>query len=188
MERVTLVRQYAKALFELCREKTLVDRVADALRELSRRIDAEPDAHSFLFHPEVPFDRKWVALQALLPEDMAPPATGLLDLLVRHRQLRLLPEIRAELLALRQASFGVLKARVETVRPLSDTARAGLQAALEKVTGHPVAIEEKLNPELIGGARIRIGDRIVDASIAGRLKRIQESLVKSVRLVSGASR
>jgi F-type H+-transporting ATPase subunit delta len=73
----------------------------------------------------------------------------------------------------------VLKAEVETAYPLAPEMRERILESLAKTTGHRVAISEKTNPELLGGLRIRIGDRILDASIAGRLEQLKQRLLSS---------
>lgn len=177
MEKVTLVRQYAKALFGLCPERQVVDRVAEELRALDKAIAGAPEAHDFLFHPEIPKAEKRALLAQLLPQGLTTQSAGLIELLTQRRHLRMMPEIIQQFLALREASFGVLSADVESALPLSEELRARLQQTLVRVTGHGVTMRVKLNPELLGGVRIRVGDRIVDGSIAGRLKQIREALL-----------
>jgi F-type H+-transporting ATPase subunit delta len=179
MESVTQVRQYARALFELCREKQVVDRVASDLGTACRAMESSPRVHEFLFHPEIPVEKKREMLAHLLPVGLAEQTAGLVDLLVQRRHLKLLNEILREFMALRTRSFGILNAEVESVRPLSPAARARLQEALCRLSGHEVRIQEKQNPELLGGVRIKIGDRIIDESVAGRLERIREHVACS---------
>jgi F-type H+-transporting ATPase subunit delta len=142
-------------------------------------MDAAPDVHRFLFHPEIPLDRKRMVIRAVAPEGLTSQAAGMLDLLVRDRSVRLLPEILGAFGLLRQESYGVLKAEVETVRPMPEDLKQGLRKTLQRLTGHEVDIQERLNPAVLGGARIRVGDRIVDGSVAGRLEHLKQQLLRS---------
>lgn len=177
MEKVTRARQYARAFFALTRKTGQVDRAAAELHSCRQRIAASRAAQDFLYHPEIPAQAKTRVLERLLPESLLPDSSGLLHLLTAHRDLALLPEIHEAFLSLRHEISGLLKAEVETARPLSRSARDRLQQALAQATGRTVVIQEKTNPELLGGARVRIGDEIVDASVAGRLNQMRERLV-----------
>jgi F-type H+-transporting ATPase subunit delta len=177
VEKVTLVRQYARALFALALERKLVDRLCGDLETARERIDQQPEVHEFLYHPEIPVARKREVLSRMLPDTLAPEAVSFLGMLLEHRLLRLLPDISRQFLALRNERFGVLKAEVEAARPLSRELRAELDDLLTRATGRGVVIQERVNPELIAGVRVRIGDRIVDASLAGRLEQMRSRLL-----------
>jgi F-type H+-transporting ATPase subunit delta len=179
MERVTLARQYARALFEMAGRVETVDRVAAELEAVARRIDDEPELNRLLFHPELPIAEKLRFVQLLMPEGCSAETTAFLNLVAQRRHLRLLPEVISSYAALREASFGVLKAEIETAHPLAPELRDRIQEVLVKTTGHRVTISEKANPELLGVVRIRIGDRIIDASIAGRLEHLKQRLLSS---------
>jgi len=180
VEKVALVRQYARALFALALERKQVDRLVGDLDSARERINARPEVHEFLNHPEIPAARKHQVLAQILPEMLSVEATSFLNLLVERRLLRLLPDINQQFLALRQERFGVLKAEVETARPLARELRAELDSMLTRATGREVEIQERLNPEVIAGVRVRIGDRIVDATLAGRLDQMKERLMKGI--------
>ena len=185
MEEVAEARRLAKALFGICRERHLVDRVAGELGEIAEREQQSAELHDFLSHPEIPINEKRKLLRLIVPDSVAGETAAFLDLLLRHRQLSLLDEIRRIFLDLRQESFGVLKALVETARPMSHESRARLKEALSTATGRDVMLVEQLRPELIGGVRIHVGDRIVDGSLAGRLAKIKEHVLAMEAPASG---
>jgi F-type H+-transporting ATPase subunit delta len=171
-------RRYARALFDFCRERGLVDRVAAELEVVAERAERATKARSLLLHPEIPLSAKRVVLEALLPEGLTQETRAFLSLLMERRLLPMLPEIHQAFVALRQESFGLLKAVVETARPLSRESSKRLDDALTAASGRPIVLVEQLNPELIGGVRVHIGDRILDGSIAGRLKQVRDAILR----------
>jgi F-type H+-transporting ATPase subunit delta len=178
MEKVTIARQYAKALFDSCQEQHLIDRVAAELESMNEQLKTETEIRALLIHPEIPIEGKRTVLKQLMPEGLSSETNAFLNLLLEHRLLELLSEISQVFAHMRLEAFGILKAVIETPRPLTSTLKEQLRTALASATGREIIIEEELNPTLIGGVRIQVGDRIIDASIAGRLNRIKEKILK----------
>jgi F-type H+-transporting ATPase subunit delta len=79
--------------------------------------------------------------------------------------------------ALADRADGVVVAEAETVAPLTDQQRDRLVAALERLTGQRVRLEERLDASVLAGVRLRVGDRLIDGSAAGRLARMSEELM-----------
>jgi F-type H+-transporting ATPase subunit delta len=181
MEKLTAAHQYARALFQIARRQGIVDRIAAELGLVGEQSRDRPELRAFLFHPEIPLADKRRVLEQILPAELSPTARAFLQLLLEHRQLDLVGEIRQAFLNLRHEHFGVLKAQVETVHPLSATARDQLKAALAAAFGRDVVLVEQTRPDLVAGVRVQVGDRIIDGSAAGRLRRIREKLSQGAR-------
>lgn len=177
MEKLTAAGHYARALFEVCESRRLVDRAYAELEIVVELTRDAADLHRFLDHPEIPPAEKRRVLKRLLPAELLPEVAAFLNLLVEQRQMRILEVISQAFLALRHERFGILRALVETAHPLSAESRTQLKEALVAATGRDVFITEKPCPELIGGVRVQVGDRIIDGSIAGRLKQIREQML-----------
>jgi F-type H+-transporting ATPase subunit delta len=177
MEKVTIARQYAKALFDSCKEGHLVDRVASELETMNEQLRTETEIRALLIHPEIPFEEKRKILKQLIPKGLSSETVAFMNLLLEHRLLELLPDVHQAFAHMRLEVFGILKALIETPRPLTSALKEQLRTALASATGREILVEEELNPALIGGVRIQVGDRILDASIAGRLNRIREKIV-----------
>ena len=120
-------------------------------------------------------------LQAIVRE--AVPGIGqrplnLVRLLRRKGRLGLGASIVSYFRDLRDEERGIARAEVRTAVPLDDERRARLVQRLERRTGKQVEIEESVEPGLLGGAVIRIGDRLIDGSTRGRLRRLRDELAK----------
>jgi F-type H+-transporting ATPase subunit delta len=179
MEKVTASRQYAKALFDSCQEQHLVERVEVDLKTMNNELNTESEIRSILMHPEIPIEEKRSVLKELMPEGLSSESVAFLYLLLEHRLLDLLPEISQIFARMRLESFGILKAVVETTHSLTSASKEQLITALAFATGREIILEEKLNSNLIGGVRVHVGDRILDASIVGRLNRLKEKILTS---------
>jgi F-type H+-transporting ATPase subunit delta len=178
MEKVTASRQYAKALFESCKDAQIIERVEQELKIISGTLKAEPEASAFLIHPEVPIFEKQAVLASLVTKEIASETNSFLNLLLEHRILALLSDIILVFAQMRLESFGILKAVVETSHPLTEISKGKLKTALMTAFKREIIIDEQLNPSLIGGVRIRVGDRILDGSISGRLNQIKEKILE----------
>ena len=101
---------------------------------------------------------------------------GFLRVLIEADRIAVLPHIRAQFLALKDAAEGVAKARIETAYPLSDTEVAELTSALERRYGRRVEATVHVDPALIGGARITLGDTVIDATVQAQLQAMAREL------------
>lgn len=176
MERVTEVRRFARALFELARESGTVEQIAQELTTVSARLGQDEVVLRLLAHPEIPLIVRQSALYQLLPPGLAPQVIGFLNLVLRLHALPLLPAIVKTFESLRVMQSGLLRVRLESARPLSESEQQDLLAAVSRLTGRVAVADTREDPELLGGLRMRIGDRVIDASLTGRLARLKEYL------------
>jgi F-type H+-transporting ATPase subunit delta len=179
MEKLTVAGHYARALFDICESRRLVDRACAELELVTKLTRDADDLHRFLAHPEIPPAEKRRVLKQILPAELLPEVVAFLSLLVEQRQFRNLEIIDQMFLALRHERFGILRATVESAHPLSSASRTQLKEALMVATGRNVLLTEVSCPELIGGVRVQVGDRIIDGSVAGRLKQIREQILSA---------
>ena len=96
-----------------------------------------------------------------------PMGRSFVRVLVEADRVALLPQIAELFEALKNDADGVAKARIDSAFPLTDAQVAELKAALEKRFGKKIEATVNVDPELVGGARITVGDTVIDASVAG---------------------
>lgn len=170
-----VTQRYATALFELAREKGVLERVEADLARLDAEL-AAPGGATWLFDSRVSEADKRKRLEGMAA-GFQPLTANFLRLLLDKRRLGVLREIRAafhrNVLAERNASEGV----VETPRPLGAGELAELSVALGRLLGRSVELEQRLAPELVAGVRVFVDNKLIDQSAAGRLTQLRERLM-----------
>lgn len=176
----TAARRYAEAAFEIARRDGTLDRWTDDLRtaadllvrdELARVVD----------NPAVPFTARRDILEQLLEPRISPQAFNLCVLIAQRGRLSILPAVAAEYKRLVDRERGIVPALVSSATPLEPAELEAIGARVREMTGAQAEIETRVDPALIGGITVRIGDRLIDASVRGRLERLRDRIVAGAR-------
>lgn len=171
--------RYVRAAFDLACQQGVLDRTQRQLQALESVVRAGPELTRLLRHPSLAMERKLGGVDAVLDEPAVAPVRRLVALLVENGRIEVLT-VAAELLQdLADQSSGVIRARVVTPVPLRDEQAERLRNALSAWRGAPVRLDLRQDPGLVGGIVVRIGDRVLDASIRGRLERVARRLGQS---------
>ena len=171
-----LARRYAIAIAQLAREQNVVERVGSDLNAMGDALAGPGLVRDFFESPVIDRPSKERALQGVFHGKVHSIALHALLLLVRKRRESLLRAIVVEYLALERSARGAELLTLETARPLDPKERNRLLARLEEVYGKKFEVTEIVDPGLIGGLRLMMGDRRIDASISGRLDALARDL------------
>lgn len=165
------------ALLKLADVKNEVDDVEDQLFRFGRVLDAEPQLTAILSDYSTPADRRIALLDKVLEgDDVNQTAKALLEQTVRLLRGERADEAVLDLAELAVARRGEIVAHVTAAADLSDAQRTRLTEVLTRIYGHPVAIQLHVDPELLGGLSIAVGDEVIDGSIASRLAAAESQL------------
>jgi F-type H+-transporting ATPase subunit delta len=104
-------------------------------------------------------------------------AANLLAMVLENGRLSAMSEIAAQFQALVDAETGISQARVDSAFPLDDAQLAELRATMERRFGRKLEMTVAIDPELIGGVRVAVGDEVLDTSIRARLEQMKAALV-----------
>ena len=168
-----LAERYAAALFELADERKALDTVASDLTGLRRLIDDSADLRRMIRSPALQRDEQTRAIGAIGERAGANPLTrNFLGLLARNRRLFALPEMIQGFLRILAERRGEVTAQVSAAQELSATQRQALDERLRKAVGGKVAINFRVDPNLLGGLIVKVGSRMVDASLKSKLARL----------------
>ena len=110
------------------------------------------------------------------PKNLPPAGVNFLGTLVENGRLSVLPEIALQFHALVDAQSGVRKAVVHSAFPIEGAALDELTKVFEKRFGHKLNVQVALEPELIGGVRVVVGDEVLDTSVKARLEQMKVAL------------
>jgi F-type H+-transporting ATPase subunit delta len=166
-ENLTIARPYADAAFGLaCGTGAL----ASWLEVLDRFaiIMADADMQACVSDPNLSADRL-TSLLVGVAGDLTIDQRNFIRILVDNERLQVLPEIRDLFVVLKNGHEGVLEARIASAFPLDDATLASLKTDLETRFKARIDATVIIEPELIGGVRIAIGDEVIDASVRGKL-------------------
>jgi F-type H+-transporting ATPase subunit delta len=171
-------RRYAEAAFEIAeRDGTLSDWLA-ALDASEARLSS-PEVLRALGSPALPAERREALLDRLLERSVEGAPRSLLALLVRRGRIEQLPAVTTEFRRLYRRREGIVEAEVTSAVPLADATLASLQERLSAGTGRRVELTQRTDAELLGGLQVRVGDRLIDGSVRGRLERLRSRLTQS---------
>ena len=176
MKDTTVAARYAKALFILTsKRKEVVPALAD-LAAVGQLLAPGSPAGRLFASPEVRLADKRATLERALGKRALRSVIVFVDLLLRKKRLPELPTIVAEYEALVEKEQGVQRAHVVSAAPLSKAEVERLLAGLEGTTHSKIKLSAEVDPALIGGALVRIGDRVIDRSVRTLLASLREQL------------
>lgn len=175
----TISKRYAKALVQLGSENSQTDQFRKELVVLSSLVQANQGLNDILTSPTYPIERKKLIMKELAEKAACSAiVTNFLLLLVDKGRIALLVQIAQEFEQLADQAAGIIRPCIKTAFSLDDVQVASIKAALEKRTGKTVVPEVQVDPSLMAGLVVQIGDMIYDSSAKTQLKRIQDILQK----------
>jgi F-type H+-transporting ATPase subunit delta len=172
--RDTAPRRYADAAFEIgLRDGTL--EVWRRELDEATAMAANRQLVEVLANPATPLDQRLDAAQRVFA-GFSQPVRNLLLLLVRRGRIEQLPRVATEFARRDDARNGLTHAIATSAAPLGQEEVRAIAARLEAMTGGRVVLETDVDPSLLGGVVVRIGDRLIDGSVRGRLERLRGRL------------
>lgn len=172
----TLARRYATAIYELAQESQSVDAVGSDLKAIAAALDGDESLRNFFVSPVVDRNDKERALTAAFQSRVNVVALHALLLLVRKRREAILAAVASEYAKIVLQARGVEAMTVTTARPLPEAELRALVERLERTYGRTFDVRVKHDPNLIGGVRVAMGDRLIDGTVAGRLEELSRTL------------
>jgi len=170
--------RYAKALIELALTNELVaNSIASDLEAINETINTNPDLKNSLDHPSYSATQKRALLKEIFMGQVQELTLRLLDLLVNRRRLDLLPAIEYSYRNLLNEKRNVVTAQLISSEKLSENNLADIKARLNEYLGKNLSLETIIDPSLIAGFVLRIGDQVIDGSLKGRLNNIEKVLL-----------
>lgn len=172
-EDITIARPYAEALFSMARDTQTLDAWSASLADAALLAN-DPQMRAFFKDPNVSAGRMASLFTSLTP--FSAEATNLIRVLADNDRLALLPEIRTLYEQLKAEAQREAEAEIISAQPLSDPQISQLKEHLERHFNRRVKVSTNVDPSLIGGARIVVGDVVIDGSVAGQLAAMQSAL------------
>jgi F-type H+-transporting ATPase subunit delta len=170
-------RMYARALFEAAQDQGRLEEVQSDLHDFVRAVAEVPELRSLLENPQLDPLARRDALADLFG-DADETLRNFLLLLAEKGRATQVDEIAAEFDELVARAQGRLNVRLTTAYELSDSEVEAILRRIEQASGRTVEAERRVDPDLVGGIVLQAGSLLVDASVRGRLQRLQQVLVR----------
>ena len=169
-------QQYAQAVLQ-----AMIERWQSVLSQAHDAIRSDAALSETLRSNESSLDDKLSALHNALPNGVSPEAENLLKLLVQQGDIDLIPDVSAALASVASGQRAPVKAEVISAAELTEEEKQQLQQKLSAQYGSGLIFSFRVDPSLLGGLRIRVGDQLIDHSVVTRLGSMRESIASVLR-------
>lgn len=171
-EPVTIARPYAEAVYKLARDKNALAGWSDALANLDAVV-GDTRVQAIINDPNVSVEQLESLVLGVIGDKLealvANEVRNFIQVLVQNSRLELTPHIRGVYENLKREHEGTLEASVFSALPISDEQVKSLVATLETKFKRKITAKVEVDPQLIGGVKIVVGDKVIDATVRGRL-------------------
>ncbi len=168
---------FINALLEVASKKGQFEQIEKDLDLVCDVIVKHDNLKKVLFHPSISRSDKKDLVKNVFGKTVSPLMTNFLYLLVDRRKEEILEFIPDVYKTVTDEKKGVIKATIQTVMPLTGDRLDTFKKQLKKITGKTVELEVVQNPDILGGMVIQIGNKMIDGSVANRLKNLKTRLL-----------
>ena len=169
-------RRYAEAFFAIAQEQNKIDEFQQELGEVVDVIMSNEDLKAFMYHVLIPPQEKKDILSKLFANRVSASTLHFLDLVMDKRRADHLEVMFDEYQTMADESKNVLKAEVTSAKHVNEKDLVELEKTLSEATGKKVRVKLTVDSSLIGGVKVRIGDRVIDASVVKKIDMLKSSL------------
>jgi F-type H+-transporting ATPase subunit delta len=172
----TVARNYAEALFELGERSGHVELYANLLDAVAAAVEQTPGVEAILMSPRIPKSEKAKLLGGAL-RDTPREFVLFLQALVRRGRQQILRVVAVEYMNLLDQKMDRVRAGVTLARTPDERLKRGIQEALSRQLGKQVIPAFSVDPEILGGAIVRVGERVLDGSLRRRMTKLRRQLL-----------
>jgi F-type H+-transporting ATPase subunit delta len=174
-----IASRYAQALVTATKARNVLADAADSYAAVVQLVAKNPALTSFLEGPQVPEDEKKELLNNLFGGRIEPVLLNFFQLLVDKNRIEYLSDIGEVFARLAEEERGFARAVVTTAIPLASDLEQALSAKLATLIGSKIILEKKINPAVIGGVSVTVGDQVIDGTVRTQLDQLRNHLLKT---------
>ena len=175
-DKIARADRYAQAVLQ-----AMLERWQSSLEQAGKAINADEQLSGLLADEAIDAAKKRDAVAAILPEGVPEEISNLLLLMAQEGDLGMVADVSGILGEIVSGQRAPMKAEVISAVALSESEQADIRNKLVGEYGEGLLFSFQVDPELLGGLRVRVGDRFIDTSVATRLAALRESLSSAVR-------
>ena len=169
---------YARALFEAAKEAGSLDRVHDELGQFADTLDQDSNLQVFFFSPYFSSEEKKQGVRRIL-SDADPRFVNFLELLAERHRMPVVFRIRRAFDALWAEENKLLPVTVTSAVELDEQLVSDIGKRIEEQTGRRVELSSKVDPDLLGGLKVSVGNMVLDASVRNRLEQLRKQVARA---------
>ena len=174
-ELATIARPYAEAAFALAREGGALPKWADTMATLAS-VTADAKVSAAVDNPKLSVEQKQAMFTTLLGDKLDAGTTRFINVLLDADRVKLLPQINEHFQALKRDNDNVARATIVSAFPLTEQQRDELKGALARRYGRQIEAIEQVDAALLGGAKIIVGDQVIDRTVVGQLNKMSRQI------------
>ncbi len=171
-----VVKRYATALFDVATSEDKVNQYEEEVRVILRALEDERDFMAILNNQKVTLEEKITLVENVLGDKVEASIVGLLVLLIKKNRQSFLVQILEAFLEMIKKQAGIIKATVTSAIQLTQSQIEAIKVKLEASTNSKIELEAIIDTSIIAGLIIRVGDKVVDASIQGKMQTLKKQL------------
>lgn len=179
MPETIIARTYAQAILAAAQDEDSEDEIKKNLVWLSGLFESDEPFRKFLVSPRIDRWEKKKILLELLEEEISPLSLNFLALLVDKGRIELLPLIEKSYNQLYQEAQGVINVKITTSFPLEENYLKNIREALSEKFKKEIILDEEINPKILGGMIVRIGDLIINSSLLNQINQLANQITST---------
>jgi F-type H+-transporting ATPase subunit delta len=169
---------YARALFEVARDNDVLDRVHDELGEFADALDENRELQVFLFSPYFSSEEKKDGIKRIVT-DADERFVNFLQLLAERHRMPALFRIRRSFNSMWAEENKLLPVTVTSAVDLDESLVQDIGKSIEDQTGRRVELSSKVDPDVLGGLQVRVGNMVLDATVRNRLEQLRKQVARA---------
>lgn len=176
MSKANVAKRYAEALFQIGVEKQTLDFLETELVTVKEVFTSNKELVTFLEHPKVEGEKKKALLKEAF-QGFSEDVLHTLFLLVDRHKETIIPQMVEDFVTLANEAKGTKQATVYSVRPLTDVEKQSIEATfVKKLNIQALNITNEVDPTIIGGVKVKIGNTVYDGTLKGKLNRLERQI------------
>jgi len=175
----SVARRYATAFFQVANEKNQLEEFQNELQQVLAALDANRELKRVFYHKLIREKDKRNVIASVFADKLKPETINFLHVLIDKKREEYLEYILQAYTTLANEARNILDADVISAVELTPPDIKDLQGRLSKLTGKNVRLRVNVDPKILGGLVVRVGDRVIDGSVSKRLQMLKKNLVKA---------
>jgi F-type H+-transporting ATPase subunit delta len=180
MSEIQVATRYAKSILDLAEEQGSVEAISESVSYFLRVCKANSELRAVLKNPIVSPDKKIAILNQVFGPNVPPLILSFFKIVVSKGRAQVLYATAKEFVNLYNIKKGIVKATVTSAAPLSEENKREIESVVRETVKGEIVLQTKVNPSLIGGFVLQVGDKQFDTSISSRLQKLKKEFSQKV--------